>query len=349
MDNYMSACSCIMVNDQSLRQGKGGCMYSKQDRVLSIFFRALRGEDLFVRKLAGDFGVSAKSISRDLNDVKAFLADHRELVGNTELVYSFRDKCYRLSMDGFLSSKELLAVAEVLVGSRPFPKVELLTVMDKLRHFVSPEDRYLLEQLLQNELCHYSEIKHDCDSVQDNLWTIAKCIREKKEITINYFRMDRSPVTHRIYPASILFADFYYYLIAFPVGDNIEEPRYFRLDRIRHITVHRHNSSAKTPAFDEGELRRKSLYMWPGKLQTIRFAFSGPSVQAVLDKLPTARIIERKDGTYIIEAEVSGDGIRMWLLSQGSWAKVLSPPEFVQQMRDEVQKLLAVYDESKSQ
>ncbi len=320
-------------------------MYSKQDRVLSIFFRALRGEDLYVRRLADDFGTSVKNISRDLNNIKAFLADHRELVGNTELVYSFRDKCYHLSMDGFLSSKELLSVVEVLVGSRPFSKVELLTIMDKLRHFVSPEDRPLLEQLLRNELYHYSEIKHDCDSVQDNLWAIAKCIKDKREITIHYYRMDRSPVTHRIYPASILFADFYYYLIAFPVDENIEEPRYFRLDRIRHITVHRNNLLPKTPTFNEGELRRKSLYMWPGKLQTIRFAFSGPSVQAVLDKLQTARIIERKEGTYIIEAEVYGDGIKMWLLSQGGWVKVLSPPEFVAEMRDEIRSMSALYEE----
>lgn len=320
-------------------------MYSKQDRVLSIFFRALRGEDLFVRQLADDFGTSAKSISRNLNDVKAFLADHRELVGNTELCYSFRDKCYRLSMDGFLSSKELLSVVEVLVGSRPFSKVELLTIIDKLRRFVSPDDRTLLGLLLQNELYHYSEIKHDCDSVQDNLWTIAKCIQEKREITINYFRMDRSPVTHRLFPASLLFADFYYYLIAFPVNEDHGEPRYFRLDRIRHITVHRNNLLPQTPTFNEGELRKKSLLMWPGKLQTIRFAFSGPSVQAVLDKLPTAKIIERKDGTYIIEAEVYGDGIKMWLLSQGSWVKALSPPGFAAEMREEIRNMSALYVE----
>lgn len=318
-------------------------MYLKQDRVLSIFFRALRGEDLFVRRLADDFETSCKSISRDINDLKAFLADHRELFGNTELTYSYRDKCYRLTMDGFLTSKELLAVVEVLVGSRPFSKVELLGITDKLRHFVSPEDRGLLEQLLQNELYHYSEIRHDCDSVQDNLWTVAKCIREKKEITIDYFRMDRCPVTHRLFPASVLFADFYYYLIAFPVDGDTSQPRYFRLDRIRHITVHRHNQLTRTPTFSEGELRKKSLYMWPGKLQTIRFAFSGPSVQAVLDKLPTAKIIERKDGTYIIEAEVYGDGIKMWLLSQGSWVKVLSPTEFVDEMRREIRNMFVIY------
>ena len=54
--------------------------HQKQERVLAIFFRALRGEDLLIRQLADEFGTSAKSITRDLNDIKAFFADNRELV-----------------------------------------------------------------------------------------------------------------------------------------------------------------------------------------------------------------------------------------------------------------------------
>ena len=84
--------------------------------------------------------------------------------------------------------------------------------------------------------------------------------------------------------------------------------------------------------------------MWPGKLQTIRFEFNGPSVQAVLDKLPTARIIERMGGRkYLIEAEVYGDGIKMWLLSQGAWVKVLAPANFVEEIKKEIQVMNAQY------
>ena len=84
--------------------------------------------------------------------------------------------------------------------------------------------------------------------------------------------------------------------------------------------------------------------MWPGKLRTIRFEFSGPSVQAALDKLPTAKIIERLGGNkYLIEAEVYGDGIKMWLLSQGSWVKVVSPTEFVEEIRKEVEAIAEYY------
>ena len=100
---------------------------TKQDRILEIFFRSLRGEDLSVQSLADEYGVSTKSISRSINDLKAFLADHIDLVGNTELQYSYSDKCYRLYMDEFLSNKELFSLVEVMIGARAFSKMELLT------------------------------------------------------------------------------------------------------------------------------------------------------------------------------------------------------------------------------
>ena len=58
-------------------------------------------------------------------------------------------------------------------------------------------------------------------------------------------------------------------------------------------------------------------------LRRVKFKYSGYSVEAVLDKLPTARICDeepREDGKksiYTIAAEVFGDGIDMWLRSQG--------------------------------
>lgn len=199
----------------------------------------MRGEELFVRQLADEYGISPKSITRDLNDIKAFFADQRELAGNVELAYSYQRKCYYLSMDDFLSSRELFALVEVMIGARAFSKLETLQAAGKLKRFTSAVDRALLEDLIRNEIRCFSEVKHDCDSVQDNLWQLAHCIRERREISIEYYRADRTCVTHRLRPASVMFADHYFYLIAFPAQEDREKPLYFRVDRIRSITVHR--------------------------------------------------------------------------------------------------------------
>ena len=319
---------------------------TKQYRVLEIFFRALRGEDITVSALANEYGVSTKSISRSIADQKAFLADHRELVGNTEFEYSHQDKCYSLYMDEFLTNKELFALIEVMIGARAFSKMELLALTDKLKRFTTAEDRPVLNELIRKELYHYPEVKHDCESVEDRLWQIVNCITDHKEITIEYYRMDRKWKTHRVRPASVMFTDYYFYLIAFMADGNVEKPYYFRLDRIKDITEHRKKfSTDDIPEFDEGLLRKRSTFMWQGKLRIIRFEFSGPSVQAVLDKLPTARIIERLgDKKYLIEAETYGDGIKMWLLSRGAWVKVVEPLDFVELIKAEVHKMSDQYN-----
>lgn len=312
-------------------------------RILEIFFRGLRGEDISVQNLATEYNVSTKSVSRSINELKNFLADNRELVGNTELQYSYQDKCYHLYMDEFLSSKELFALVEVMIGARAFSQEELLKLTAKLKRFTTPGDSKKLNELIRKELYHYPEVKHDCESVQDNLWQLMNCITEKKEISIDYYKMDRTFVTHRLFPASVMFTDYYFYLIAFK-SEDIHKPLYFRIDSIKHITEHRKNEIQAIPEFDEGMLRKQSLFMWPGKLRTIRFEFTGPSVQAVLDKLPTAKIIERiGNNKYLVEAEVYGDGIKMWLLSQGAWVKVVAPREFVEEMRKEIELIYKQY------
>ena len=105
--------------------------------MLEIFFRCLRGESVSVQKLADEYGVSTKSISRNINDLKSFMAEHRELIGEMELQYSYQDKSYYLHMDEFLSNKELFALVEVMIGARAFSRMELLALTDKLKRFTN--------------------------------------------------------------------------------------------------------------------------------------------------------------------------------------------------------------------
>ena len=51
--------------------------------------------------------------------------------------------------------------------------------------------------------------------------------------------------------------------------------------------------------------------------------YYGENVEAVLDRLPTAKILKEDDGIYTLQAEVFGDGVDMWFRSQGDLIKVL--------------------------
>lgn len=317
----------------------------KSNRLLELFFRALRGEPLSVHKLADEYQVSTRSISRDIAALKAFLAEHRELVGNAELIYSTKDRYYQLYLDDFISSKELFAVVKVLIGCKPFSTQELLTLIGKLKRHTSPEERKKLDNFIRKELYHYNEIHIDCPDLLSTIWELSDHIESKRTITIFYTRMNREQVQRKVLPQSILFSEYYFYLVAYDMSDNTFTPKHYRIDRITKIIAHREKIKLpREKEFDEGYLRERCQFMWPGELQKIRFAFSGPSVQAILDKIPTARIVEMNQGVSIIEAEVFGNGIRMFLLSQGSWVKVLSPASFVEEMKAEVDKMQRLYE-----
>ena len=75
--------------------------------------------------------------------------------------------------------------------------------------------------------------------------------------------------------------------------------------------------------FQEGEFRKRVQFMYGGRLQTIRFQYTGPSIEAVLDRLPTAEIEEQTENGWTVKAEVFGKGIEMWVRSQGEYVRLL--------------------------
>lgn len=313
--------------------------------MLEIFIRALRGETISVKMLAKEYGVSTKSISRDINSIQKFLSEHRELMQNAELTYSNKEKAYIMNSDEFLKNKELFALVKVILGSRCFSKDEILVLIEKLKRFTTVSDKKLLESLIRKEVYHYHEVKFDCKSVIENLWDIISEIEEKRLLTITYYKMNRDEVKRKIKPVSVMFSEYYFYLIAYMADDDSFKPKYFRIDRISAITSHReHFQLDRLHDFDEGELRERNQFMFPGETTKIRFEFSGLSLQAILDCLPTAKVVEKNGNTSIVEAEVNhGRGLVMYLLSQGAWVKVLSPQSLVDEIQAELEKMQTLY------
>lgn len=320
---------------------------NKNMRILEIFFRALHGESISVKKLATEYDVSTKSISRDINSLQDFLFEHRELMQNAELSYSYGEKAYVLKNDEFLKNNELFAIVKIIIGSRAFSKDEILTIISKLKKFTTIQDKEKLENLIRKEIYHYHEVKSDCRSVIENMWKIVGAIEDKKVITITYYKMNRSEVKRKIKPAAVMFSEYYFYLIAYTADDPDYKTVYYRIDRISSIVENRENFTLERKYdFDEGDLREKNQFMFPGETVKICFEFSGLSLQAILDRLPTAKVVEKKEnGVSVIEAEVNhGRGIIMYLMSQGAWVKVISPQSLVDEIKEEIRKMNALYD-----
>ena len=138
---------------------------------------------------------------------------------------------------------------------------------------------------------------------------------------MDYLRaMETTTVSRTVEPVGIMFSEYYFYLIAFIKGKAKDFPTIYRIDRIKSFEItDEHFDTPYKDRFEEGEFRKRIQFMYGGKLRKIEFDFHGDSVESVLDRLPTAKILREENGVFTIRAEVYGKGINMWLRSQGDW------------------------------
>jgi predicted DNA-binding transcriptional regulator YafY len=190
-----------------------------------------------------------------------------------------------------------------------------------------------VDDLIRNELFHYVEPQHKTVFI-NRMWEIGQAIQQNLYVEIEYRRMkDKALVKRRVKPTAIMFSEYYFYLAAFIEDEETRKgfevlddafPTIYRIDRIENMTVSKeHFHVPYKDRFEEGEFRKRIQFMYGGRLQKVKFKYSGESIEAVLDRLPTAKLLKEEDGVYTVSAEVFGKGIDMWLRSQGDKVEVL--------------------------
>lgn len=298
----------------------------KSARLLEIYSRLSEGAVLKKSELAQDFHVTQRSIQRDIEDLRCFFAErHLE----QDVIYDTKLRGYRLiqATPKGLSNSEILAVCKILLESRSMRKDEMLPILDKLICCAVPESsQKAVKALIANEELHYVEPHHN-RPILDGLWEIGQAIKNQQIIEIEYERMKEPRlVRRRVQPVGIMFSEYYFYLTAFLEDktdfENPDDlfPTIYRIDRIHSFKVlDEHFRIPYTSRFEEGEFRKRIQFMYGGKLERVKFRHSGPSIEAVLDRLPTARILSQNENGWTVEAEAFGKGIEMWLRSQGDF------------------------------
>ncbi len=308
-------------------------MDKKTERIISISQRVARGEVINKAEEARRFEVNKRSIQRDLDDIRAYYAQEPEL--NRELKYDRARKGYLLVQDSrqSLTNSEILTVCKILLESRSLVKEEMYPIIDKLvASCVPSQNKELVTALIANEKFHYLEPHHGKKFVE-NMWDIGSAVQEQRLLRVTYRKLKESePVTRLLQPVGIMFSEFYFYLAAFICPDEHYPdavrhpfPTVYRIDRIdKYDLLDEHFKVPYAERFQEGEFRKRVQFMFGGELRTVRFRYKGLSIESVLDRLPTAKVLSHsKEDGWLLTAEVYGDGVDMWFRSQGDVVEML--------------------------
>lgn len=292
-------------------------------------------------------GASERTVRRDIKCLNDYFKRNYEDKGSVgvcrEISYCRKDNLYKVNLRGDydFSESDIYAFAKVIIQSRAFTRKEIKRMLSILSSQV--KEKSVLEEIINKEELYYVEPQHKKDII-DLLWIMRKSIERGKQVEFDYKRADGRQKRHVVNPIAIVFNEYYFYLISeIEKGSSkIEIP--FRVDRIKGYKETGKNSTYPYGRFEEEKYRKKVQFMYTGDFKTIEFEFFGDSIEAVLDRLPTAEKIGKTDRGYIVRAEIYGEGVKRWILSQKEFLKVTKPKEYVDEIKETIRKMYELYN-----
>ncbi len=317
----------------------------KIERVLGLWNILSHGRSVSKAEVAELYHVDGRTVSRYFKDLRDYLEQLEKSDGiKRELIYDTVEKKYRIREleNRYISNGELFGICKILLASRAFHKKEMTSLMERLLQTAVPmKEKEIIKDYIKKELFAYQNPKHKIPDM-DAFWKLTQAVDHHHVLTFNYQKIGALRSTlHRVKPLGVFFSEYYFYLVASDTqGDEQDITKSYCLDRMSQLEETEEIFDVPyTARFQEGKYKNRIQYMIGGKEIHLTFLFKGKSIEAVLDRLPTAKATKQPDGNWHVEADVQGEGILMWLLSQGSRVEVLSPEKLRQDWLDEARRI----------
>lgn len=292
-------------------------------------------------------GTSERTVRRDIKCLNDYFKRNYENNGCIdvcrEINYCRKDNMYKVNLRGNydFSESDIYAFVKVIIQSRAFTRKEIKRMLRILKSQV--KETSVIQEIIAKEELYYVEPQHK-KNIIDLLWIMRKSIERCKQVEFDYTRADGKKKRHVANPIAIVFNEYYFYLICEIEKESSKMEISFRADRIKNFKEINKNSTYPYGRFEEDKYRKKVQFMYTGDFKTIEFEFFGDSIEAVLDRLPTAEIIEETDKGYKVRAEIYGEGVKRWILSQKEFLKVIKPQEYVDEIKETIERMHDLYE-----
>lgn len=114
----------------------------KTFRLLSISDRLLDGSEVNIENLANEFGVSMRTVKRDINALREYLSESENATQNA-IAYNEAKNTYFLIKPEreWVTASEAIAVTEILLESDKFSKEQVASILHKVITQVDPNER----------------------------------------------------------------------------------------------------------------------------------------------------------------------------------------------------------------
>ena len=254
------------------------------------------------------------------------------------------------------SESELHMLIDGLLFSRSVPYKPRKALIDKLGKLSSS----WFNQRMNHVHCMSSDSPQN-QQLFLNIDVLDEAITEGKQVELTYCYYGTDMKLHKsknpdgsekrqlLNPYRLVANEGRYYLIC--NNDKYDNVANYRIDRI--MDVKKLDTSVKPMSQVTGlenglnlqDYVYQNLNMFSGEAVDAEFIIPKSSVSLVIDFFGKhVHFFEQADGNVSCRMKVSMEAMKRWAAQFGSVARVVSPPELVEQIREEIRKSAAQYD-----
>jgi predicted DNA-binding transcriptional regulator YafY len=307
---------------------------------------------LSIKELVEKLKIEVPGCTADAKTVKKYMETLKEtgfdIIENVE---RFGEKYYS-HQDRLFEKYQLRLLIDPILSARFITEEEKKQIVSNVKKLTSSH----IAKSLPDPIVYQQSINQDYQLVKLHIDKIHDAIFESKLITFQYgdfdihkeFQLRQGGKPYQIKPLALIWESDFYYLIGedtkYSEDDN---PRNYRLDRMRNVE-HTKDKFIKNRR-DISSYVQQSFHMFGGQDEwmTLQFNLNRVALNGVIDKFGIdADIRKGEDNTFILKAKVKlSEGLKGWILGWGRHVKVLSPPSLVEDMKQELEKMMNAYKE----
>lgn len=189
-------------------------------------------------------------------------------------------------------------------------------------------------------------LRGDEELVSQYFSVLLEAIFERRTVRLEYYAASRDEVSIRdVDPYHLRLEQGAWYLIGF--CHLRQELRVFALDRIRSLAS-THHTFKRPEDFSIEDYLRGAWDLQKGEIHRVIIRFDRKQARWIRERVwqDTQILRETPDGGVELELEVAGlEAIQRWIMSFGSHARVIAPPELAASIRCHAERMVQLYSQ----
>ncbi len=320
-------------------------------------FRLLYLQKIFLERTDEEHGITMPEIVKALEEY-GVSAERKSLYGDIQALQE-----YGMDIVGEQKGRSY----SYYIASREFEQPELKLLVDAVQSskFVTErKSNELIRKLeslcsrheakkLQRQVYVSGRIKTMNESIYYNVDEIQNAISNNEKIRFQYFQWNvkkemelrRGGRYYLISPWGVSWDNENYYMIGY--DSDADTIKYFRVDKMLKLAAagEKREGHEAFKKMDLAALSKKTFSMFAGTERYVKLEFVNEMAGIAIDRFGRdVSMIKKDEGHFIVNVNVAvSRQFLAWIVSLGDGVRVLGPDTIVRQMREEAERLAAVY------